>query len=148
MSLNIYFAGPIRGGRDDAENCHRIIVLLNRYGDVLTEHVGDVDLTSDGENDLTDEQIYERDMDWIDEADCLVAEVSSPSHGVGYEIRSAEYADMPVLCLRRSDAPGRLSAMLTGNPNTQVSEYGGPEELEKAVESFMKEIISISSDTD
>ncbi len=44
--MKIYFAGSIRGGRDDAEIYSGIIELLKRYGDVLTEHVGDRTLSS------------------------------------------------------------------------------------------------------
>lgn len=48
MSLRIYFAGSIRGGREDAQLYHRIIGLLQRYGTVLTEHVGDPSLVESG----------------------------------------------------------------------------------------------------
>ncbi len=37
----LYFAGSIRGGREDAALYRRIIQELGKYGDVLTEHVGD-----------------------------------------------------------------------------------------------------------
>ncbi|MEM7514802.1 MAG: nucleoside 2-deoxyribosyltransferase, partial [Bacteroidota bacterium] len=47
--MNIYFAGSIRGGRDDKELYLEIIQLLTEYGTVLTEHVADPSLTSWGE---------------------------------------------------------------------------------------------------
>jgi len=34
--VRIYFAGSIRGGRDDAMLYQRIIALLTEYGEVLT----------------------------------------------------------------------------------------------------------------
>ena len=40
MSLKIYFAGSIRGGRDDAELYAQMIKTLQSYGTVLTEMVG------------------------------------------------------------------------------------------------------------
>jgi len=37
--MKIYFAGSIRGGRDDKELYLEIINLLGKYGKVLTEHI-------------------------------------------------------------------------------------------------------------
>ena len=48
MSLRIYFAGSIRGGRDDVQLYVRIIRLLLKYGTVLTEHVADPKLEAVG----------------------------------------------------------------------------------------------------
>ena len=48
MTLNIYFAGSIRGGRADASLYQRIVKILQRYGTVLTEHVADPTLTEEG----------------------------------------------------------------------------------------------------
>ena len=49
MVLSIYFAGSIRAGRQDAVLYARIVELLKSYGTVLTEHVGDPNLTEAGE---------------------------------------------------------------------------------------------------
>ena len=81
--MKIYFAGSIRGGRDDAPLYHEIIALLTEYGDVLTEHIGDIGLTAAGEDGLPDATIYERDMGWLAEADAVIAEVTVASLGVG-----------------------------------------------------------------
>lgn len=48
MSRKIYFAGSIRAGRDDVELYARIVGLLQKYGRVLTEHVGDPNLKESG----------------------------------------------------------------------------------------------------
>ena len=47
-SRRIYFAGSIRAGRDDAELYAKIVGLLQKYGRVLTEHVGDPNLKESG----------------------------------------------------------------------------------------------------
>ena len=136
--MKIYFAGSIRGGRDDAALYQRIIARLADYGDVLTEHVGSDGLTPTGEETLSDEAIYRRDMAWLMEADAVVAEVSMPSHGVGYEIASAKAAGKPVLCLHRQGAERRLSAMLTGNPALQCVSYKEPEDLTPILDEFLR----------
>ena len=74
--MKIYFAGSIRGGRDDVEIYSRIIKILNGYGEVLTEHLGEKELTEVGESTLSDNQIHDRDMKWLLESDLMVAEVT------------------------------------------------------------------------
>ena len=86
----IYFAGSIRAGRENAELYAEIIANLNKANIVLTEHLGDKTISAFGENNLTDEQIYERDISWLKECDVVVADVSTPSIGVGYELAFAE----------------------------------------------------------
>lgn len=136
----IYFSGSIRGGRSDQDLYLRLIGYLKRFGDVLTEHVGDEGLTATGEGDLPDTEIYERDLRWIQEADVLVAEVSTPSLGVGYEIGAAERRRIPVLCLFR-DRPGRrLSAMVAGNDRVAVGIYTGWDHLTSLVDTFFTRI--------
>ncbi len=118
--MRIYFAGSIRGGREDVELYGQIVDLLSAHGHVLTEHVGQLD---HGEDDLSDEAIFQRDMEWLDQADAVVAEVTVPSHGVGYEIARAETLGKPTLCLYRPDAGRSLSALIAGNPRIRCESY-------------------------
>jgi len=134
--VKIYFAGSIRGGRQDAALYHSIIDLLKRHGHVLTEHVGSTDL---GEDDLPDDAIYRRDMKWLAEAHVLVAEVTRPSHGVGYEIARAETQGKPILCLHRPDAAHRLSALIAGNPAIHCECYENPGELPPILDVFLRD---------
>ncbi len=121
--MKIYFAGSIRGGRDDKDLYYSVIAELQKYGTVLTEHIGDKDLTGMGETKRTDMEIFDRDMDWVREADLIVAEVSTPSLGVGYELGQAEAMGKPVLCLYREAEGKRLSAMVAGNKHFTISTY-------------------------
>lgn len=121
--MKIYFAGSIRGGRDDQEIYKNIIEVLQNFGEVLTEHVGKKEVNSEGEPGLGDEEIYERDKEWINEADVIVAEVTTPSLGVGYEIGYAESLQKKVICLWREVEGKRVSAMLRGNKNVTILKY-------------------------
>ncbi len=134
--MKIYFAGSIRGGREDAPVYAQIIDLMNRYGEILTEHVGKPDLKEDP---LSDRVIYERDMRWLTEADVVVAEVTVPSHGVGYEIARAETLGKPILCLHRPQAARRLSALLAGNSSIHCETYQQPRQVEAILETFFRE---------
>ncbi len=135
--INIYFAGAIRGGRNDAATYQIIVRLLSGYGTVLTEHVGDEILLLE-EKALAESEIFTRDMQWLSMADLLVAEVSTPSLGVGYELAMAENLNIPVLCLFRKKNKA-LSAMIAGNPFFQAVVYKNSSELKDAVEIFLSE---------
>ena len=62
--MKIYFAGSIRGGRIYIKFYKDIIQYLNTYGTVLTEHIGQNDITNTGETLLNDNQIFNRDISY------------------------------------------------------------------------------------
>jgi nucleoside 2-deoxyribosyltransferase len=132
--MQIYFAGSIRGGRNDQEIYSAIINLLKKYGLVLTEHIGDRKLFVTGEA-RDNREIYDRDMQWIEVADVVVAEVTNPSLGVGYEIGKAE-CRKPILCLFREQEGKKLSAMISGNKNLTLREYKTTIDIGRILEEF------------
>jgi nucleoside 2-deoxyribosyltransferase len=136
--MKIYFAGSIRGGRDDKDLYLLLISKLKNYGTVLTEHVGDGSLTDQGEQEKDVAFIYERDMDWIRECDVVVAEVTQPSLGVGYEIGQAESMEKPILCLYRELEGKRVSAMISGNSSLRVEMYENIESVTPILDSFLR----------
>ena len=109
-------------------------------GKILTEHVGNSKLTEQGEKDMPDAEIFQRDFAWIHEADIVVAEVTQPSLGVGYELGLAESAGKPIICLFRETEDRRLSAMIAGNSKLMVHQY---EDVDEAV-SYIGELPSKS----
>src|ERR1051325_4363649 len=127
--MKIYFAGAIRGGREDSAIYHHIVSMLTRYGTKLTEHVGDPNLDIRGE-ELSDQQIYDRDLEWLRSCDSLVAEVTKPSLGVGFEIAKATEWGIQVLCLYRPSESGSLSAMIAGCDKVTVETYRSVDELD------------------
>jgi len=136
--VKVYFAGSIRGGRKDQQKYLKLIEFLATHVEVLTEHVGDCKLDSQGEKITTDREIFKRDRDWLQSCDALVAEVSNPSLGVGYEIGIAEKLGKPVLCLLdEKNTKFRLSAMVSGNPQIQVSRYTNLRDSEKLIIDFI-----------
>jgi len=125
----VYFAGSIRGGHDDVEIYEGIINRLREKYEVLTELVGVKDIDSIEEKTMTDVQIYEKDCAWMKECDFMVAEVSTPSLGVGYEIAYAESLGKPIICLFRTGQGRKLSAMINGNKNIRVITYKSLEDI-------------------
>ena len=137
-TMKIYFAGAIRGGRKDAQLYENIIAYLGEKGRVLTEHVGSKNLSGKGETSRKDEEIYNRDIKWLQSADIVVAEVTTPSLGVGYELGIAEKLNIPVLCLYRPDKGNRLSAMVSGNAIFTCREYSVFIEAQKCIDDFIQ----------
>jgi nucleoside 2-deoxyribosyltransferase len=133
--MKIYFAGAIRGGREDAALYLELVELLRAYGTVLTEHIADERLTSLGEQG-DDRAIHDRDLAWLEEADCLVAEVTKPSLGVGFEIAKATEWDKRVLCLFRPSCGRALSALIAGSDRVTVREYERAADVKAILDQF------------
>ena len=136
--MKIYFAGAIRGGREDAQLYEKVIAYLKEKGQVLTEHIGSTDLGWEGETSSKDEEIYNRDIKWLQSTDIVVAEVTTPSLGVGYELGIAEKLNIPVLCLYRPDKGNRLSAMISGNAIFTCRKYTVFIEVQKGIDDFIQ----------
>lgn len=132
----IYFAGSIRGGRTDIEVYKKIINYLQLLGEVLTEHVGDSGVTPLGEIGKSDNEIYVRDLNWLSSSEFVVAEVSTPSLGVGFEIAKAVELKKKVLCLYHVQEDKKLSAMILGCPDIQVSNYHTFDEAKQIIDNF------------
>jgi len=113
--MNIYFACSITGGRD-FESVYQALTeaLLADGHQIPTAHLADSTVV-EVETRVSPREVYDRDVRWIAAADVLIAEVSVPSHGVGYEIGYALGAGKPVLCL--SQQGRKVSKMITGNPH-------------------------------
>ncbi len=135
--MKIYFAGSIRGGRDDKDLYNNMIEYLQTKGTVLTEHIGKKDLSAAGEKNLSDTEIHDRDMDWIIESDVIFAEVTTPSLGVGYEIGRAYEMKKDIICLYRvKDDDKRLSAMINGNQDLENKIYRNFEDFKQIADNF------------
>lgn len=117
--MKIYFACSISGGRKDEKAYQYLVRVIEEMGiEVPTAHIAETGIEIiDGQEKPRD--IYQRDVDWIEESDLLVAEVSTPSHGVGFEIGYALSLGKPVLCLYNQDVV--VSKMITGNPHSLLS---------------------------
>jgi 2'-deoxynucleoside 5'-phosphate N-hydrolase len=136
--MNIYFACSITGGRE-FEPVYRAITtaLLADGHEVPTAHLAEPSVKL-REGQVNPRDVYERDTAWIRACDGLVAEVSTPSHGVGYEIAYALSLKKPVLCVFREGQP--LSKMLSGNshPSISVKSYRDTDEALDLIRSFLR----------
>jgi hypothetical protein len=139
--MNIYFSCSITGGRQDQGVYQALVEALLADGhEVPTAHLSSADVM-DLEAVINPREVYARDKAWVLGCDAMVAEVSTPSHGVGYEIALALVAGKPVICCWRQGKP--VSKMITGNssPSLKLAAYSEAEELIARVRSFLAEAL-------
>lgn len=140
--MNIYFSCSITGGRKDQLDYHAIVQYLLALGhEVPTAHLASFDLEK-LESGIDPREIYERDINWVRACDVLIAEVSTPSHGVGYEIAEAVNKGKPVLCLYKTGA--RVSKIITGNNENGyfVNHYNSVETVRALIYNFLSRVKS------
>ena len=133
--MKIYFSGSIRGGREDVNIYRQIIDYLQNFGQVLTEHIGNSSIHSSGESQINDQKIHDRDIELLLESDIVIAEVTNPSLGVGYEIAKAIEYKKKVICIYRKKGNKRISAMILGSQDIISLEYQDIESLKKILPS-------------
>lgn len=139
--MNIYFACSITGGRAfEAVYQELTRVLLAEGHEVPTAHLAKSNVMA-LERVIDPREVYQRDVTWIRACDALIAEVSVPSHGVGYEIGFALAVGKPVLCLAQAGLA--VSKMITGNPDTalQIKYYRDIAEGVALVHAFLSDFI-------
>jgi 2'-deoxynucleoside 5'-phosphate N-hydrolase len=125
--MNIYLSGAIAAGRQKIAIYQQIAEIVHTLGHRITSpQVADANVTDDGKGEsLNPQEIYLRDMRQLAESDCVIAEVSIPSLGVGYEIATAIHQNKPVLCLYDPvDSPKRISAIISGHTSPLLSLQG------------------------
>ncbi len=134
----IYCAGAIKGDTRYREYYNEIIHTVNAAGYTA---LSELNINLIIKKNLSDNEIYERDIEWLAESTKMIAEISGPSLGVGFEIAYALYVlKIPVLALHHSSAD-KISAMITGcsSPLLKTKSYKDSEQLKEEVISFLKE---------
>jgi nucleoside 2-deoxyribosyltransferase len=143
--MNIYFSCSLTGGRE-YETVYGIIVdhLISRGHEVPTEHLARPEVMA-LEVVADPEEIYQRDIAWLTDCDAVVAEVSTPSHGVGYEIAFALDLGKPVLCCYRRGVP--VSKMITGNNSETlvVRTYETDDQVIEILDLFLADLLDENS---
>ena len=121
-----------------------IVEELKKYGHVLTEHVVNPTI----EIALNDADIYKKDCEAFARADCMIAEVSAPSHGVGIELGWAILKpNLPILCLSSQYKQYTTSALITGCPLIKNMEYTSEAEAILIVQEFFKSNFVLDENT-
>ena len=133
----VFMSGSMRGGRRLLDTYKFILeVLLSSGAEVLSQHVAR-DTIFEEEQGMSEAEIFMRDMGGVERCDCLIAEVSVPSVGVGYEICHAVGLKKPVLCVYEEGA--KASAMVLGNKGVVANSYKSDNVLREIIVGFIDE---------
>lgn len=132
----IYCAGAIKGDNTYQDNYKEIIKTVETLGHTA---LSELNTKFNPPIPLNDKQIYQRDMKWIDGSKLMIAEVSGPSLGVGFEIAYAVFVKkIPVLAVYAENAPA-VSSMLTGCgvANFVIKKYYNFDDLQRNIRNFI-----------
>jgi nucleoside 2-deoxyribosyltransferase len=132
----IYCAGPIRGNTTFQENYSEIVRIVESLGHTA---LSEVSTKFSSSIPLNAKQIYTRDIKWIDGSKILIAEVSGPSLGVGFEISYALFVKkIPVLAVYHEQVR-QISSMIAGcvDPKLQVNKYSNVDDLTQTIKNFI-----------
>ena len=135
--MNIYFACSITGGSEFEPVYQAIVRALTEDQHVVpTAHLAGSNVLA-LEAVVDPQEVYARDIAWIRACDVLIAEVSIPSHGVGYEIAFSLGLGKPVLALHQEQRT--ISKMISGNPDPKlfVRSYQTPEDATLQIRKFL-----------
>src|SRR5271154_1581088 len=131
--MKIYFGFTVAGDRSGIEAARKIVVLLERVGhEVLTRHLVEDDAW-EADRRISAEDVYRRDMAWLEQCDLFIAEVSGSSFGLGFETGYLLGAtNKRVILLYRRDLESKVSLLITGNmhANCTLIPYAALQEVE------------------
>src|ERR1035441_656276 len=92
--MKIYFGFTVAGDRSAIDTARRVVELLEGGGhEVLTRHLVDANAW-EADRLISPQDVYRRDMAWLERCDLFIAEVSGSSFGLGFEtgyLRSEEH---------------------------------------------------------
>ena len=135
----IYCAGPIRGDKQYQSFYKEIIKHVNSLGHTALSELNEKFKSA---IPLNDAQIFKRDIKWIESSSFVIAETTSSSTGVGFEIAYSLFClKKPVLALYKK-GENSLSAMVSGC-NSEIlilKSYSDSEDLKKTISQYINEI--------
>ncbi|MGB7750018.1 MAG: nucleoside 2-deoxyribosyltransferase [Candidatus Acidiferrales bacterium] len=131
--MKIYFGFTVAGDRSSVVAATKIVELLEELGhDVLTRHLIREDAWQ-ADRSISPQEVYRRDMAWLQQCDLFVAEVSGSSFGLGFETGYLLGAtDKKVVLFYRRAVETKISLLITGitHPNCKLVPYSQLEEVE------------------
>ena len=130
--MKIYFAFSIRGERSDFGLILEIYNFLKNKGHEISTEFNII--SSSNEKLLTDNDIFKRDIEALENSDVLLADVNNPSLGVGYEIAHAINNKIKVIAFTKDSV--NLSAMINGNPNLTLIRYKDINDLKEKLNKY------------
>jgi nucleoside 2-deoxyribosyltransferase len=134
--MKIYFGFTVAGDRSTIDAARRVVQLLEKLGhEVLTRHLVEENAW-EADRTIGPQDVFRRDMAWLDRCDLFIAEVSGSSFGLGFETGYLlGSTNKKVVLLYRRELEKRVSLLITGNthPNCSLLPYTTVEEAEELI---------------
>jgi len=134
--MKIYFGFTVAGDRSALETARRLVQLLEGLGhEVLTRHLVNDDAW-ERDRLISPQDVYRRDMAWLQKCEVLIAEVSGSSFGLGFETGYVLGATAKkVILFYRRDLEKKISLLITGNthPNCMLAPYSNITDVESFI---------------
>lgn len=142
--MNVYFTASITGSGKE-KRYQKIIsgIKRNKHTLLSGEQIIKPQLLARDARQ-NPENIFQREKVSIENADCIVAEVTDPKSGVGGEIVYALIHHKPVLALVYHDSENKLSPMISGNPSEHLYiEHYEDDNIDFVLKHFFEEVKNI-----
>lgn len=134
--MKIYFGFTVAGDRSTLDVARRTVELLEECGhEVLTRHLVNDD-AREADRSIGPQAVFRRDMNWLNQCDLFIAEVSGSSFGLGFETGYLLGATgKKVMLLYRRDLENKVSLLITGNThiNCTLVPYSTVDEVEEFI---------------
>src|ERR1700692_2191895 len=134
--MKIYFGFTVAGDRSAIDTARKVVQLLEDLGhQVLTRHLVDDDAW-DADRRISAQDVYRRDMAWLEQCEIFIAEVSGSSFGLGFEAGYLLGAtNKRVILLYLRELEHKVSLLIRGNlhANCTLVPYAAVEEAEEVI---------------
>jgi nucleoside 2-deoxyribosyltransferase len=134
--MKIYFGFTVAGDRSSIDAARKVVHWLEEMGqEVLTRHLVS-DNAWETDRSISAQDVYRRDMAWLEQCDLFIAEVSGSSFGLGFETGYLLGAtSKKVVLLYRREAQRNVSLLITGNmhANCTLVPYDTIEEVKELI---------------
>lgn len=136
--MKIYVSGSIYSGTQKIDTYKILIEELEKYGEVLNKQIADPNVIAN-EVYKKDEDIFADLEEKLIMADILVAEVSIPALGVGYELGFADKLNKRIIAIYDETYTPKVTTMIRGNKRIKLIPYQRIEEIINTLEKLLFE---------
>jgi hypothetical protein len=139
--MKIYFGFTVAGDRSAIDTARKVVQLLEDLGhEVLTRHLV-ADNAWEADRRISAQDVYRRDMTWLEQCELFIAEVSGSSFGLGFETGYLLGAtNKRVILLYRREVEQKVSLLISGNShvNCTLMPYSTVDDVERFITSSLR----------
>ncbi|MDD5039731.1 MAG: nucleoside 2-deoxyribosyltransferase [Patescibacteria group bacterium] len=135
--MNIFCPISIHGGRHNIQYCKMLVRRIQQHGHTVLNAIVIDDDVVEKEAQKPPRQIHDQCKQWIDAAEIIIGEVTTPSLGVGMELEYCLAKNILIYALYVSHYEQTFSLMVKGNPHMHLQPYTNATELKAIVDAIL-----------